>query len=286
MRTIIISIFLCLSAKGFSQTVIAGDTIPGDVYYDFIPDSVLFAEASHFGYPGDTLDLDLDQDGVMDIRIRTGGGGGLGGASGAAMIFPLGIHATVASFTATVVTGCCPSYGTATIADTLMPGDTISSGRTFATTPVYVQSQTSGAASGPYVTMFLNKGERYLGFKLTYPFDTLYGWILIENYAIDWDDIYVKVKAYSCNRNYYIGIPSVNSASNTIFPNPFSDKLYIGSQSSASAQLKLFDLAGKKVFEIQFSGSAVVNTSSLLPGLYFYEIKEGEKISKGKLIKQ
>jgi len=52
--------------------------------------------------------IDIDDDGVLDFRISTYGGGGLGGGSGSCNISSFDSHASIASFIDTV-TCCCPN---------------------------------------------------------------------------------------------------------------------------------------------------------------------------------
>ena len=72
-----------------------------------------------------------------------------------------------------------------------------------------------------------------------------------------------------------------------IFPNPFSDFLFIESERKDNYTLKIFDLSGKMVFEQIFDGNkSSINTSKLRAGIYFYElIGKQIFISRGKIVK-
>ena len=76
----------------------------------------------------------------------------------------------------------------------------------------------------------------------------------------------------------------------SISPNPFSDKLIIKGNTQP-AELSLYDIAGRKVFNQTFSGSLSVNTSQFSKGIYTYELRNNSQTSgwvskKGKVIKE
>ncbi len=73
----------------------------------------------------------------------------------------------------------------------------------------------------------------------------------------------------------------------TIFPNPFSTQATLTlSNERKNASLKVYDLQGKEVKNINFSGKQItVERENLESGMYFYQIISEEKIiSQGKII--
>ncbi len=68
------------------------------------------------------------------------------------------------------------------------------------------------------------------------------------------------------------------------FPNPVSNgKIYITSKTMLDKDVVIFDVLGKKVFQSVVNGKEL-NITSLLPGVYFIKIKEGEISTTRKLI--
>ncbi len=68
------------------------------------------------------------------------------------------------------------------------------------------------------------------------------------------------------------------------YPNPVNTgKIYITSKSSAEKEIAIFDVLGKKVLQTFLSGKEL-NISSLSPGVYIIQIKEGEATATRKLI--
>ena len=109
-----------------AQGIVAGSVSLNDSYTDTVPDSVLEAAPVHLSnHPGDTLALDVDSDGVLDLMISTWGGGGLGGGGGNCMLTPLIPNAEICAHWDTSQ-GCCPQQYIVHVADTLLAGDTIS----------------------------------------------------------------------------------------------------------------------------------------------------------------
>ena len=70
----------------------------------------------------------------------------------------------------------------------------------------------------------------------------------------------------------------------SFYPNPVnSGKIYISSKSSSEKEVVIFDVLGKKVLQSFISGKEL-NISSLSPGIYIIQIREGEATATRKLI--
>ena len=70
----------------------------------------------------------------------------------------------------------------------------------------------------------------------------------------------------------------------SFYPNPVnSGKIYISSKSSSEKEVIIFDVLGKKVLQAFVSGKEL-NISSLTPGIYIIQIREGEATATRKLI--
>jgi hypothetical protein len=75
----------------------------------------------------------------------------------------------------------------------------------------------------------------------------------------------------------------------SLYPNPAQDKLYIefSEQLNSEAKLELYDITGKKVYEMQLKANnqkTEITNLNLSNGIYFYRISNGEQnLQQGKL---
>ncbi len=75
----------------------------------------------------------------------------------------------------------------------------------------------------------------------------------------------------------------------SLYPNPAQDKLYIefSEQLNSEAKLELYDVTGKKVYEMQLKANnqkTEISNLNLSNGIYFYRISRGEQnLQQGKL---
>lgn len=72
-----------------------------------------------------------------------------------------------------------------------------------------------------------------------------------------------------------------------IYPNPVtSGRIYISTeQNSNSREVEIYDMLGKKVYEITLYGnSKEINISNLNPGIYLIKVKENSASATRKLV--
>jgi hypothetical protein len=93
------------------------------------------------------------------------------------------------------------------------------------------------------------------------------------------DDIWVEAASGT-------GIYSNHHEISSVYPNPFSDVIRINSEGIGNSEITVYNLASHQVLKQTFSGSTVIDTSGLKPGIYLYEINpNGLPAKKGRLIK-
>ncbi|NVO19599.1 MAG: T9SS type A sorting domain-containing protein [Bacteroidetes bacterium] len=87
--------------------------------------------------------------------------------------------------------------------------------------------------------------------------------------------------------NLYTGLDEADKEEAIhVYPNPFSDHLYVSPGNSEQLEIVLFDLNLKQVFSESFSGNKTLQTTNLAPGIYFFELLDKAGIrQKGKLVK-
>lgn len=70
----------------------------------------------------------------------------------------------------------------------------------------------------------------------------------------------------------------------SIFPNPVSNgKLYIITKDDLAKDIKIYDVLGKKVYDVTVFGKEL-DVSKLTPGVYIFKIKENNKSATRKLV--
>jgi hypothetical protein len=71
-----------------------------------------------------------------------------------------------------------------------------------------------------------------------------------------------------------------------IFPIPFQNQLSITVRSNETAEVKLFDITSRKLFQQEFTSSVTLNTTQLSKGIYLFEVRDKNGvIKKGKVVK-
>jgi hypothetical protein len=263
---------------------IAGTFTNSDVYTDLIPDSIQNASAAPHASSFYEFLIDLDLNGQPDLKISSGGGGGLGGGSVSCHIYPLGSYAQIASHYDTFQI-CCPSDVIVLVATQFELQDSINEGIEYHSDDASIYSYAWGAASSPWIPEWCNIGERYIGFRLCYSFDTLYGWIRIN--ATDTNDFRIEIMDFACNQNTSAIIPIEDIQGVPLFPNPFMNELQLNISLAYPVKLTVFSFEGKLVIDKTFNSSAILNTDFLAAGMYHYQLKEsGKEFIRGKLIKR
>lgn len=84
------------------------------------------------------------------------------------------------------------------------------------------------------------------------------------------------------------GKPVINQDSGidglSFYPNPATNgKIFIAAKSNVAKEVAIYDVLGKKVFQIT-SSSKEINISTLSPGVYIIKIKENDNTATRKLI--
>ena len=290
MRNIFLPLLLSLSLLLFknnaqAQGIVAGVYDAGDVYTDLVPDSVQFAVAAHLSpFPNYDFPIDVDLDGIPDLKISSSGGGGLGGGAAGCGVIPLTQYAQIAAYHDTFQI-CCPTNVDVLMTARLEFQYTVSEASEYHHDPATIWSDGYGNTTSPIINEWCNIGERYIGFRLCYPFDTLYGWIRVN--ALNSSNFAFFIKDYACNLN----TSNINSPKDItgalLFPNPFGNELKLNISLSYPVQLIVFSTEGKKVIDKTFQEQTSFTTDFLAAGIYYYEMKDNKNaVRRGKLVRQ
>jgi hypothetical protein len=100
------------------------------------------------------------------------------------------------------------------------------------------------------------------------------------------DDICVSTDSLECNSKT-VGINEAGKVNEVVlFPNPFTMKVNITSNTNELCEVILYDATLRKIFNHSFTNSISVNTEKFAKGIYFYEVKNKSGIiKKGKVAK-
>ena len=106
-----------------------------------------------------------------------------------------------------------------------------------------------------------------------------------SNSLNDWAEegkvvIYYSLNEFSATDKIQIDVPA-------IFPNPVVDFMSVRlPESLGNANLKIFDLQGRKIHEVSLTGAMSIDMTHMIKGVYFYQITAESKSFSGKIFKQ
>jgi hypothetical protein len=271
---LIVSIFAGSISPALAQDyIIAGQTNGPNIHYtDYEPDSnILLFET------GWSFLLDINEDGSNDLCFTINISPGT---------FGLQIWTTVVTFNDDIK--IISNVEDPIFVSKLSYGDTISDFQNWSSahnSGLMFQHYFEDYNSGTHITTGeFNDG--YLGFKMIYPGETFYGWIKI--FASYSSIVAMESAIYGLT----VGVKDVKAANAILkfYPNPCSNELNVELNSLNNSD-KIFDITdvnGNKIKSGKMPGNKTeINTSDIIPGIYFLRVMEGDKIISGKkIIKQ
>jgi len=248
-------LFFCFATKA---QIIAGDSISTNVQYTNVEKNTGFTM------------IDIDNDGTNDILFYTNvySVGGTGSAIDDADYKAQALQNNMEFFITSA--GACDTAPPNSIIDNnLIWANGIGSGygRSLA-----FHDGTNNTWSGS----FASPKDNFMGFRIIYPSDTAYGWILIGPYA----DL---IKSFAIQKTV-TGIKELgdNGEQVNIYPNPASNYINVTATKSIT-EIKLVDVLGKEVLSTKETN---IDLSSLQDGIYFMQVKIAEGILTKKVIVQ
>jgi hypothetical protein len=281
---LVLTSLVAISMKSTAQSIIAGIVSPGNYYYDFDPDTSIFARPFHLGGPPNTVDVMIGSDNQCILRFYNWGGGGLGGGGGGATVFPLAGNVGFRTYLdSSMVFG--GTYQYIDIADILELGDTIKAGQNYLfQNYCYFWSSAYGANVQPVNTDWVNIGDHYLGFTLIIPFDTVYGWVRINVHAEN-GGYKTTLSDFALNKNPWLGISeSYSDHGIRIFPNPAKGMTTVTNDipekgNTLTIQNLLWQTLQNQPFD---SGRLKLDISNLREGVYLMVISgnHGKQVRK------
>lgn len=118
------------------------------------------------------------------------------------------------------------------------------------------------------------------------------GWYTVSLFAIDNScDVDRICKTLYISRNSSDGTTEISELNSnvqfSVYPSPFNQELRFQSSGNDKTELILYDLLSRKIFNEKFIKSITVNTCNFPKGIYFFELKNDNRMLKiGKVIKE
>jgi len=125
--------------------------------------------------------------------------------------------------------------------------------------------------------------DNFIGFRIVYPSDTAYGWILIKPYA----DL---IKSFAIQKTA-TGIKQVANINEQVivYPNPAQNSLRVTVNDEQIAEIKMYDVLGKElrceILDMR-GNAAPIDVSNLSNGVYFIQVKTESGTTVKKIIKE
>ncbi|MEA4986005.1 hypothetical protein SDC9_76059 [bioreactor metagenome] len=94
-----------------------------------------------------------------------------------------------------------------------------------------------------------------------------------------------KVKVYF-SQSEFSSVDDVDADHVTVYPNPVSDFISVRLNENTAANIRLYDLQGRKIYESPVNNQSKIDLSNLANGVYFYQIIRGQETVTGKLLKK
>lgn len=284
---LLLNLLFLINTNSNAQLIIAGQVSGADTYTDIPDDTIHFLEGTQITYPWgyeqhESTYIDIDGNGTNDFELRSqyyfypGGGASGGHHSYGGNIFPLQANALVLYDSGNAYSGLGPYPGPLMIPIIFNQGDSIQAGYKMSNSRRdFWTAQFAGGNSYSYYP-WDSLNDKYVGVALTYPQDTVYGWIRISSVGAQ-----IITKDFAIHYTP-LNIHQTKSALQfKIFPNPATDFLNISSDYILEdAHLSIFDTKGKLVQQQNIDDQSIqLDISRLAKGSYFAKITSSNRQS-------
>ena len=272
---ILFCFILLFSNKSRGQFAIAGT--PGSKYFDISPDTLLDPPAN-LGSFSDEYDIDLNKDGLNDLKVTSYIAISSGGNAQYILISTLNSFTKVAwgktdsTNTGSNIRDILKMYSNG---DTVLNGVFISSG--------YLAFSSYSGGNSTVSADWIGAGDKYFGVKYQDSVNAYYGWVkvnvcgyktcLVEAYSLEEDIVSIQKQSV-----YFI--------ESNVYPNPSINQLFIETEMHPNLFVKIYDITGKLVFINRLqNNNTSIDVSSFNPGIYNVFIsREESQINKRVII--
>lgn len=288
-KHILLVLILLFPFRGKSQFAIAGT--PDVFYTDIVPDTVL---SGIYNGPSESFSLDINNDGIYDVRFNCGSGGGLGGQDYSITVASLHsyIRLSLGGIDSTPHNSFCGGggYFIRPVLRIYSQLDIIQPQNFVQATSAYIGYHSVSCGAWATSNQWVGLGDRYIGVSYfnSVTSTTYYGWIRVS----------VTSSSSCIVRDYSLFAPTsiqINEFDKDLFfikafPNPSNEGFNcVLRENSEEGIFKLCDITGKEIqvdFTIQEEGKYYFETKNIVDGIYFLEIESNNEIVRKKIIVQ
>lgn len=246
-----ISILLITLSVNIQAQIIAGDSTSANVQYSNVEENTGFTF------------IDLDNDGTNDVLFYTEvteeGSTGIYDANYTAQGLQNNIDFIIQSST---------TY------DTVSNQSLINKNLNWANGSIQRSLAFHAGSDGSWHYEFANSKNNFMGFRIIYPSDTAYGWILIGSYAD-------SIKSFAIQKTS-TGIQQLESNNEQVkvYPNPANTYIRVTATKNIT-EVNLVNTLGEEVIN---SNEKNIDISNLQEGVYFVRLKVAEEVFTKKII--
>lgn len=227
----------------------------------------------------DSIDMDINNDNLNDIRIISFASFGSGSKQCYGIIKPLDNN------TYYCFKNFSFSYMYHYLVKKNLIGDTINASSNWIDSTGYIEGWMffppgPGRNWGEW-----DNQDGYVGLKKVLENDTIYGWLHMQ---VQNDGRYIHIDSCAFQKKNTQSIKNYNKELTLIYPNPANDKIIIENlQNSKETILSILNISGQELIRQQIKDSKTqVDISNLIGGVYFVKIITDKAFKVRKIIKE
>lgn len=264
---IILFVFgLTAGVQAQSNFIIAGVQNTTDYYHDVVPDTTFagmyYSSVNYF--------VDMDNDGIKDIKFSSSYGSNPGGFFGFGGV-------TVDILTGAILEDAAnPGYTTI-----LNLNDTIKNSPNWVSDTTidlsyYYWTQCPPMCPPENIQINTSEENKYIGYRMITPDDTLYGWIKFDVYSYT-----MTVKEWALNISY----TNSNGIEISVYPNPAINAITI--KAPKESIIEIHNTAGQLIRTlVTTSNKTNLDVFDLRCGLYLVKVKTEKEVAVRKFMKE
>lgn len=258
----------------FSQGIVIGDTVSANVSYHNIPDVYL-----QINPQSPRFSMDLDSNSIADLEFDYSIASGTWGGWFTVYVYP---KSNIEFITTTTQTTWVDSITRGSFISSANNWNNCSGGGVLKHISINYSNPSSNINKGVFIG-----DNKFLGYRLILPNDTIYGWILMK-VNTGYNNVVVKSYALEkkCSVINCVGIKENYMQELNLYPNPATDRVFITEKNDilTNSDIKIINCQGQIVINCKFENTLDVK---VLPnGMYLLEIKTPDGYLRKKMVIQ
>lgn len=257
MRSVILLLLVIVSNWLHAQATYAGKYDVADYHVDILPDRVLYGTSGPGpNYSIDSLQVDINNDGVIDLTLKDYDGPGLGNLYHRTYLNTYNNCEIGTVLKKSCYTVDCDGYPHSASGDIVQGLDSA------ANIPDQLDWVSGEVSTSIYNCCFIGMTGSYIPVRLNIQNNTLYGWINLQGRTI---------KEYACTQIIVSTKDPVNESKLEILPNPATGNIRFRNLNNYPALVTIYDVHNRSVLTETIYDNTL-NLGQLEPGLYTINI--------------